>query len=69
MEPGGIGGVMIGLGLLVLLLGTFVSRDQDAEAGPGGVITFLGLGLIIVGFFVAGGFPLLVAIALMWISW
>ena len=57
MEPGGIGGVMIGLGFLVLVLSTFASRDQDAEAGLAGVITFLGLGLIIVGFFVAGGFP------------
>ena len=56
MEPGGSGGVMIGLGLLVLLLGTFASRGQDAESVLGGVTTFLGLGLIIVGFFVAGGF-------------
>ncbi len=57
METGGIGGAMIGLGLLVLLLGTFLSLGQDAESVLGGVITFLGLGLIIVGLsFVAGGF-------------
>ncbi len=30
VEPGGIGGIMIGLGFLVLALGTFTSRAQDA---------------------------------------
>ncbi len=57
MERSGVAAVMIGLGLLVLLLGTFVSLGQDSEAGLAGVLTFLGVGLIIAGFFVAGGFP------------
>jgi len=57
MEQRGVGLVMIGIGLLVLLLGTFVSLGQDSEFGRGGVITFLGVGLIVAGFFVARGFP------------
>ena len=57
MDQSGIGLVMTGIGLLVVLLGTFVSLAQDAEFGRGGVITFLGVGLIVAGFFVAGGFP------------
>ncbi len=56
MDRSGVGAVLIGIGLLVLVLGTFVSRDQDAESDRGGVLTFLGVGLIVAGFFVAGGF-------------
>ena len=56
MEQSGVEAVLIGIGLLVLVLATFVSRDQDAESGRGGVLTLLGVGLIIAGFLVTGGF-------------